>query len=257
MTKLPKNKKFIDVSDYARPFALILVKLLLPTKIGAYILTSAFLVVGIAASYLIIINQYIVWAAILILVKSMLDAADGEIARQRNELSMVGRYFDSISDFIINLLLFVSIAYVFNVDIWIILLSLIMFQLQGSLYNYYYLIKRYQVNGDKTSRIFEREEPKPFPKDNHKLLKVLHKVYLVIYGWQDYLVYKLDQKAIKTNELPNWFLTMASFLGLGFQLLIIAFLILLNEHNFIFIIFIVHFSIFAFVLILVRRLFIK
>lgn len=105
MTKLPKNKKFIDVSDYARPFALILVKLLLPTKIGAYILTFAFLVVGIAASYLIIINQYIVWAAILILVKSMLDAADGEIARQRNELSMVGRYFDSISDFIINLLI--------------------------------------------------------------------------------------------------------------------------------------------------------
>ena len=89
MTKLPKHKKFFDFSDYARPFALILVKLLMPTKIGAYSISFTFLVVGMLAAYLILIDKYLTIAAILILLKSMLDAADGEIARQRNEPSMV------------------------------------------------------------------------------------------------------------------------------------------------------------------------
>lgn len=92
MTKLPANKKFIDVSDYARPIALKLVKILLSTKVGAYTLTFTFLTVGLLSAYLIYLNVYPVLAAFLILSKSMFDAADGEIARQRNEPSMVGRY---------------------------------------------------------------------------------------------------------------------------------------------------------------------
>ena len=257
MTKLPKDKSFIDFSDYARPFALGLVKLLMPTKIGAYTITTSFLIVGILASYLIYINENLVLAAILILVKSMLDAADGEIARRRNEPSMVGRYLDSVFDFIINLLLFYSIAHVFNQNFGIMLIALILFQLQGSVFNFYYLIKRQQANGDLTSRIFEREEPKPFERDNISVMKFLHKLYLLIYGWQDYIIYKLDKDALNTVELPNWFLTLVSFFGLGFQLLIIAILVVLNIHNYVLYFFIFPYTLLALVVIGVRKIFVK
>ena len=53
MTQLPLEKKFIDFSDYARPAAVSLVNLLLPTKVGAYSLTVAFLISGAFSAYLI------------------------------------------------------------------------------------------------------------------------------------------------------------------------------------------------------------
>lgn len=253
MTKLPKNKKFIDFSDYARPLALMLVKFLLPTKIGAYSLTFAFLFVGLFASYLIFINQYLIYAAFFIILKSMLDAADGEIARQRNEPSMIGRYLDSVFDFVVNFFLFFSIALVFNFSIWIMLLALFFFQMQGSVFNYYYLVKRYQADGDKTSRIIEWETPKPYKRDNLFLLKILHKLYLVIYGWQDFIIHKLDPNAINEKELPAWFLTLVSFFGLGFQLLIISVLLILKLHHHTFYLFILPYTLFALAIIFIRR----
>jgi len=257
MPKLPKDKKFLDLSDYARPFAMILVKLLFPTKIGAYSLTFAFLMVGIFASYLIYRNIWLDFAALLLLIKSMLDAADGEIARQKNMPSLVGRYFDSISDFIVNFLLFIALALSIKINIFIMLLSLVAFQLQGSIYNYYYLIKRYQCDGDKTSRIFEKEEPKPFPRDNPKLLKILHKVYLIIYGWQDSLIHKLDSKAIYTKELPNWFLTLVSIFGLGFQLLLIAVFVFHRSQQIVIPFFLIPYSALALLVIFIRKIFVK
>ncbi|MCB9247838.1 MAG: CDP-alcohol phosphatidyltransferase family protein [Ignavibacteriales bacterium] len=231
MTKLPKNKKFIDFSDYARPLAEKLVKILLPTKVGAYTLTFLFMFVGLIASYLIYNDKYLIIAAFLLLIKSLLDAADGEIARQRNEPSMVGRYLDSVFDFLLNVIIFFSIASVFKTNIRIVLVAILLYHLQGSIYNYYYLLKRYQVNGDKTSRLFEWETPKPFVRDNKTLLKILHKLYLIIYVWQDYLIYKIDSNAIHSKELPSWFLSSVSFLGLGFQLLVIAVFLILEFKN--------------------------
>ncbi len=256
-TKLPENKQFVDVSDYARPLAVRLVKFLLPTKIGAYSLTTLFLIVGLAASYLIYINKFLPVAGLLILVKSMLDAADGEIARRRKTPSLVGRYYDSICDFIVNFFLFWAIGSFYNIELSKILLAVVLFELQGSVYNYYYLVKRYQAKGDQTSRILEFKLPAPYPMDNVKLLKALHKIYLLIYGWQDYLIYKSDSMALAGKELPNWFLTMVSFVGLGFQLLVIAVLVSFNSHIYTLDIFIYGFSIYSILLIIIRRLFIK
>lgn len=257
MTKLPENKNFIDLSDYARPFALALVKLLIPTKIGAYTITASFLIVGVLASYIIYTDQNLILASFLILVKSLLDAADGEIARQRNEPSMVGRYLDSVFDFIVNALLFLSFALAFDTSIWLMLIALVLFQLQGSVFNYYYLIKRHQVNGDLTSRIFEREEPKPYARDNIIVMKMLHKMYLLIYGWQDNLIYRIDKNAINTKELPSWFLTMVSFFGLGFQLLIIAIFVAFNIHDNVFSFFIFPYTLLSLIVITIRKIFVK
>ena len=115
---------------------------------------------------------------------------------------------DSVFDFIVNLSLFLAIALQFELPFWLMAVALLLFQIQGSVFNYYYLVKRYQVRGDRTSRIFEIEEPQPLKKDNPTLLKFFHKMYLLIYVWQDYLIYNLDKGAIKTKELPGWFLSI-------------------------------------------------
>jgi len=243
MTKLPVEKKFLDFSDYARPLAVFTVNLLMPTRVGAYTLTFLFLFTGMIASYLIYIDQYPFLSALLIILKSMLDAADGEIARRRNEPSIVGRYMDSVFDFIINLSIFLAIALRFEISLWLMGLALFLFQMQGSVFNYYYLVKRYQVKGDRTSRIFESEEPEPMKRDNPMLLKFFHKLYLIIYVWQDYLIYSLDKKAVDTSEIPGWFLSIVSFLGLGFQLLIIAFLLVTGFLNITFYFFIIPYTI--------------
>lgn len=253
MSKLPIDKRFLDLSDYARPFAIKLAKLFQSTCVGAYTFTFLFLLVGILSSYLIYKNTWLTFAAILLPIKSLLDAADGEIARLTNTPSSVGRYFDSVSDFIINFLLFFSIGIHFDLNLFVVLLSLILFQLQGSVYSYYYIVKRHQCNGDTTSRLFEKEKPVQYPRDNKILLNILHKIFLAIYGWQDFLIYKLDPNAINSKELPSWFLTLTSLLGLGFQLLIISILLLFGIHNYVILFFLLPYSILALVIILIRK----
>ena len=91
--------------------------------------------------------------------KSILDAADGELARIKKQPSYTGRYFDSISDIILNALIFISIWQVVNINVWILVFSFLGLQLQGTLYNYYYTILRNKFDGDKTSRVFEHKAP--------------------------------------------------------------------------------------------------
>jgi hypothetical protein len=253
MPKLPIDKRFLDLSDYARPLAIRLAQLFQSTWVGAYTFTFAFLLVGIFTSYLIYKNIWLTLAAILLPIKSLLDAADGEIARLKKTPSSVGRYFDSISDFIINLLLFLSIGIHFDLNIFVVFFSLVLFQLQGSVYSYYYIIKRHQSDGDTTSRIFEKEKPVQYPRDNPILLNILHKTFLVIYGWQDFVIYKLDSKAITSKELPSWFLTLTSLLGLGFQLLIISIFLLFRIHDYVILFFVLPYTVLALSIVIIRR----
>ncbi|RTI07705.1 CDP-alcohol phosphatidyltransferase, partial [Thermus scotoductus] len=50
------------------------------------------------------------WAALLLQLKTVLDNADGQLARLRGEVSALGRYLDTEMDFLGNLALFVALA---------------------------------------------------------------------------------------------------------------------------------------------------
>ena len=58
-----------------------------------------------------------------------MDAADGELARIKKQPSYTGRYFDSISDILINALIFISIWKVGNTNVWILIFSFLGLQL--------------------------------------------------------------------------------------------------------------------------------
>lgn len=256
MAKLAAQDKFLDLSDYGRPFGNFLANQLKNTRFTPIHVTLLFGVSGLIAIYYILENHYFL-ASFFIILKSLIDAADGELARIKNTPSYTGRYLDSVFDIILNFLLFMAICYVSKTTIWLTILSFIGIQLQGTLYNYYYVILRTKsVGGDKTSKIFEYKSPRALPGESQKSVDILFRIYTIVYGVFDKIIHTLDKEAYKVKTFPNWFMTFLSIYGLGFQLLIIALMLPLQLIEYIIPFFIVY-SLFIFVLIGIRKTFIK
>jgi hypothetical protein len=146
-----------------------------------------------------------------------------------------------------------SICYVSKTNIWLSFLAFIGIQLQGTLYNYYYVILRNKsVGGDATSKIFEYKSPRALPGESQKSVDILFRIYTIVYGVFDKIIHTLDQEAYKVKTFPHWFMTLLSIYGLGFQLLIIAIMLPLHLIEYIVPFFILY-SFFIFVLIGMRK----
>ncbi len=232
MSKLPKNHKFIDLSDYGRPVARVIANLLKETSITPIQITVWFIISGLIALVCMLYGYY--WAAAFFLIlKSILDAADGELARIKKSPSYTGRYFDSIADFILNFCIFLVLWHITDSRLIYALLAFIGIQLQGTLYNYYYVILRNRFNGDTTSRVFEDKIPIALKGENQRNVNFLFTLYKLLYGVFDKTIYFLDKKAIEDKPFHNWFMTAVSTFGLGFQLLTIATMLVLGFAEFI------------------------
>jgi len=144
----------------------------------------------------------------------------------RRRPSRLGRYADSVADFVVNTALFAAIAYRrgnrprdWLTAVW----GLLSMLLQCSLYNYYYVLYRHTLPGERTSLPDERAA-RPYPWDPPHATRLFQRAYLLIYGWQDRLVARLDR--LMTKQIftlpPRPFMTALSLLGLGSQLAILA-----------------------------------
>jgi phosphatidylglycerophosphate synthase len=256
MSKLATQNQFLDLSDYGRPFARYFANQLKNTRFTPIHITLLFAISGLIAVYCILKNHYFL-ASFFIILKSIIDAVDGELARTKNTPSYTGRYLDSIFDIILNFLLLMSICYVSETTFWITFLAFVGIQLQGTLYNYYYVILRNKsIGGDRTSKIFENESPKALPGENQKWVDILFLIYTLVYGLFDKIIHTLDKEAYKVKSFPNWFMTLLSIYGLGFQLLLIAILLPLGWIEMI-VPFFISFSVLIFVLIGIRKIYIK
>ena len=169
----------------------------------------------------------------------------------------MGRYLDSVFDIILNFLFVLTICFVSETPLWMAFLAFFCIQLQGTLYNYYYVILRTKsVGGDSTSKIFEYKTPKALPGESQKVVNILFKIYTIVYGSFDKIIHFLDKDAYKVKTFPNWFMTSLSVFGLGFQLLIIAIMLPLNLIEFI-VPFFIFFTLLIFVFVGIRKRFIK
>ncbi|WP_341224947.1 CDP-alcohol phosphatidyltransferase family protein [uncultured Arcticibacterium sp.] len=222
MSKLSPDNKFLDFSDYGRSMAKLIVSTVINTKVTPIQLTLAFGVSGLLAVYCIF-KGYFVLAGVFLILKSILDAADGELARQKNTPSYTGRYLDSIFDIILNLMLLLVIGYLSYSPLWLTILAFFCVQLQGTLYNYYYVILRnISVDGDQTSKVFEQKAPKAFEGEKQSTVNTMFLIFQVLYSFFDRTIQALDNNAHRSKNYPNWFMSLVSIYGLGSQLLIIA-----------------------------------
>jgi phosphatidylserine synthase len=252
MSKLAAQDKFLDLSDYGRSFGTMLANLLKNTRFTPIHVTLLFGVSGLIAIYCILENQFYL-AGFFIVLKSGIDAADGELARIKNTPSYTGRYLDSVFDIILNFLFLTAIWYITETSFLMTLGAFFCIQLQGTLYNYYYVILRNKsIGGDTTSKVFEYKSPKALGKESQRAVDILFNIYTVVYGGFDKIIHLMDRDAYKVRTFPNWFMTLVSLYGLGFQLLIIAVMLALDLASYI-IPFFIGYSILIFVLIAIRK----
>ena len=220
MDKVPASAAFVDYSDYARPAALWLVRRLLPTRVTPLHLTAAYTLAGAAAALLLARNSYLPLAGALLIIKSWLDAADGSLARARQRPSRVGRFADSLADFAVTAMLFAALG--FSSGRWLLCtLAAVSLTLQCSAFSYYYVCHRAASGGDQTSRADESAST-GYAYDNPRVLWLVHKLYGMIYRWQDVLLARVDGWLAPHKALPRGMLAAASLMGAGMQLLVIA-----------------------------------
>ena len=255
MAKLPKEYQFLDLSDYGRtPGHWIAIKLQF-TRLTAIHVTTMFVITGfIAIGFLL--NGYLITAAFFLLLKSILDAADGELARLKKTPSYVGRYYDSIADLLLNFCFLLTFWYVTQISVIYMLLAFFGIQLQGTLYNYYYVILRNSVQGDSTSRIFENSTPKAFKGESQSSVTLFYTIYNVLYICFDKCMYYMDKDARYSKPFPKWFMTLISLYGLGFQLLLMALMLVFNLQSFV-IPFFIGYTLLMLVFICIRKLILK
>ncbi|MEN8746570.1 MAG: CDP-alcohol phosphatidyltransferase family protein [Polaribacter sp.] len=253
MSKLPKEHQFLDLSDYGRPIARRIANSLKNTKFTPVDVTIAFIISGLIGIFCILEEYY--WAAGFFLIfKSILDAADGELARVKKTPSYTGRYLDSVSDILLNFIIFITLWYATNVSFLFAFLAFFGIQLQGTLYNYYYVILRNRFEGDTTSRVFEDTTPLALPGEKQQNVNTLFFLYKLFYGVFDKIIYALDRNASQGKPFPNWLMTLISTFGLGFQLLLISLFLVLGLKTYI-IPFFIGYSVLIFVFICIRKIF--
>jgi CDP-diacylglycerol---serine O-phosphatidyltransferase len=256
MSKLSTDEKFIDLSDYGRPIAIAFAKCLVDTRATPIQVTFIFGICGLIAVYCIIAGFYIT-AGIFLILKSIIDAMDGELARLKNTPSYTGRYLDSIFDIILNFFFLMAIWFVSDSSLWMTLIAFVCLQLQGTLYNYYYVILRHNtLGGERTSKVFEKEIPKAFPEEDQLTVDKLFMVYRFLYSYYDKTIYMLDKKAQHVKPFPKWFMSLISVYGLGFQLLIISTMLAVGWIAFI-VPFFVGYTGFIFIFISIRKKFLS
>tara|TARA_B110000305_G_C19322706_1_gene579759 strand:- start:38 stop:799 length:762 start_codon:yes stop_codon:yes gene_type:complete len=252
MSKLPKEYRFVDFSDYGRPVARIIARSLKETTFTPIDVTIWFILSGLIAITCMLLGYY--WfAAFFLVFKSILDAADGELARVKKTPSHTGRYLDSVADIILNFLIFIALWYSTEVNFLLTFFAFFGIQLQGTLYNYYYVILRNNVNGDTTSRIFELDSPVALGDEKQENVDLLFRIYKGLYGVFDRIIYLLDPSASKAKRFPKYLMTALSTFGLGFQLLIISLMLVLGFKEYI-VYFFLWYSPMVFVFIGVRKL---
>ena len=255
MSKLPEKYRFLDLSDYGRPVGHWIASQLKSTFFTPIHVTTMFIIAGIIAIVLMI-NGYFITAAFFIILKSILDAADGELSRLKNTPSYVGRYYDSIADFLLNFSFLLTFWYITDISIVYMFIAFFGIQLQGTVYNYYYVILRNSVQGDSTSRIFEDSAPKALKGESQHMVNIFYKIYDILYISFDKIMYFMDKDAKDSQPFPKWFMTILSLYGLGFQLLIMAIMLSFKLESYVIPFFIVY-SVFLVVFVGLRKFVLK
>jgi phosphatidylglycerophosphate synthase len=230
-----------DVSDerinvyIIRPIAGILVRGLFHTHITPNHVTVAAIVAGFVAAYLYGTGTpvAVTVAGLCLSLKDILDSADGQLARAKQQYSRAGRFLDSIGDLAVNLCVFAAIGNALvsaSGEGMFALLAALAFAgttLRVSYHVHYqtsflHLQKMYFTN-----RITEEIRESDQQADRATLS--LQKLFQRLYGWQDRLMVRIDRwcRGERDVEQKGWYadkrgLLLSGGLGLGTELFLLT-----------------------------------
>ena len=108
-SRKPRQGKDLLCEWVFRPLAHLVVLALLPLRVPPPAVVLAGAGVGLAGAVEIGRHQFLA-AALLLQLKTVLDNADGQLARLSGRVTAFGRYLDSESDLVVNAALFVALG---------------------------------------------------------------------------------------------------------------------------------------------------
>lgn len=223
---------------FIRPIAGLIVRILYHTRITPNQVTITSTLVGFvaAAHYLSGTEGHNLAAGLFITLKDILDSADGQLARAKNQYSRQGRFLDSIGDFFVNAFVFAAISialFQIHHSLWAFILGALAFfglTLRVSYHVFYqtsflHLHDRYTVN-----RVTEEIREGDLRQD--RITLALQQLFQLLYGWQDSLMKTIDgwsRNGLFHSELHDvlWHgdrlsLRISGLLGLGTELFLLA-----------------------------------
>lgn len=169
------------------PLASSLVRILLPLRVPPPLVVLANGVAGVVGAYLVARGQ-LVGAALFLQLKTVLDNADGRLARRSGRTSALGRYLDTEVDLVVNGALIVALGYVTGA--WTLaLVSLVALTLVLSA-DFNEDVLRRRVHG-------EIVVTEPSPASEGALARLLAGVYHVVFAPQDRAFQRLARKRLE------------------------------------------------------------
>jgi archaetidylinositol phosphate synthase len=197
-----------------RPLAHLVVLALLPLRVPPPAVVLAGAGVGVAAA-LALARGELVAAAILVQVKTVLDNADGQLARLSGRVSALGRYLDAECDLLVNAGLFAALGAVTHETLLAAFAFVVVTLVLGVNFNAERLYRR--ERGDGTDPMPPAQGP----------ARLLQRVYGLVYAPQDRLVERFVEwrlaraaadPARRLRYHDGWTIGLLANLGLSTQL---------------------------------------
>ncbi len=218
-----------------RPIAGLVVRLLYRAPVTPNHVTVAAILVGLTSAMAYAQGTRTACAAggLLLTLKDILDAADGQLARARKQYSRAGRFLDSIGDILVNLAVFSGIGIALFraaagpvIAIVLPFLSFFFLTLRVSYHVYYQTTFLHLQDSYAVNRVTEEIRTEDLSQDPWTLR--LQKVFQALYGWQDRLMAAIDRWSGygRACDPAAWYadrtaLRISSFLGLGTELFLV------------------------------------
>jgi hypothetical protein len=216
-----------------RPIAGLIVRFLYQTPVTPNQVTIASIIAGLISAlfYLKGTSNAFAAAGLFIILKDLLDSTDGQLARVRRQYTRIGRFLDSIGDFVVDCAVFGSIGWtLFRLNgAWSMLLlaglGLIGISFRVSYHVFYQVNFLHLLDQYKNNRVTEEVQEEDLKKGGIELL--LQRTFQIIYGWQDRLMQKLDAWSCRNRAdavfLSKWYanvngLRLSGLLGFGTEL---------------------------------------
>jgi phosphatidylserine synthase len=236
--KLPPNRRYFNISILWIFYFRHVIRLLYRLRIPHEAVTATSILFGIYSAYLFF-NGMLLQAAVALHLKDVFDASDGALARLTGRGHLIGRYLDSLGDFLALTLVMAGIAVHSSQggqDIYLFwgTLAILSTFIQCSFFNYYQLAY-VEALGIKTlsSRRDERRrrdlDGRVCPRAGRIVLALLRFSYIIIYSWQDRFVAAVDDSlggkargiSPKARYGNRMLMTMQSALCFGTHIFII------------------------------------
>tara|TARA_Y100000588_G_scaffold66273_1_gene66633 strand:+ start:639 stop:1505 length:867 start_codon:yes stop_codon:yes gene_type:complete len=219
MNKLPQETRFFDVNGLWYFYNGWMVRMLYSTPITPNQITVLSFFVGLLSVgfYVSGRSDSLVWGAIFLYGKVLLDNLDGNLARVRGTSSRFGRFLDSLTDFFVTVIIYIGISFylVRTTDdngFWFLgFFGLLACFMQSTFFVFYLVSYTSRVGSYNKNRVDESitEEDRTSAEENEWILR-LQKIFTWGYGWQDRLIQRLDfisrkLAGVSEREEASWY----------------------------------------------------